>query len=95
MGFFSSISSAINGFSWNKESEEKTEKIKDIKPENYKAYSEYTSSGHNRNERQKEEPKEPSLPEVKVPKDFLNKVVENRLSYEEKKKRMEQQKDSK
>ena len=44
----------------------------------------------------KEEPlKEPTQPDVKVPKEFLKKVIENRLDYEKKKRRIEQQKGGK
>jgi hypothetical protein len=42
-----------------------------------------------------EELKEPKMPDVRVPEDFLKKILENRVEYDEIKKKIKQQREKK
>jgi hypothetical protein len=47
------------------------------------------------NNKKEEELKEPKMPDVRVPEDFLKKIVDNRVNYAANKKKIKQQREKK
>ena len=106
MGFFDSIFNSINPISGNvkkpKDDISEKEGKESSKPKNYEAIStqikadrENSAKYPTRASSLKDEPlKEPEMPDLRVPEEFLDKVVENRVKHEKFKNQIDSQREN-